>query len=70
VAASIAALVANIVGYPASDPHNAQAVTILQGHFTAAQTAATGTAANKATVAMRSTFALACQSPTFLSLGI
>jgi len=70
VSTSIASLVTSIVGYPASDPHYAMAVSILQSHFTAAQTAATGTATAKASTAMRSTFSLACQSPTFLALGI
>jgi hypothetical protein len=63
---AIAAMVQNIVGYPASDPHNSMAVTILQAHYTAAMSTGKATATN----ALRSTFALACQSPTFLSLGI
>jgi hypothetical protein len=65
VASTIAALVTNIVGYPPSDAHYAMAVSILQSHYTAAMTTGKATATN----AMRSTFSLACQSPTFLSLG-
>jgi hypothetical protein len=65
VTSAIADMVQRIVGYPPSDPHNAQAVQILQSHYTAA-VAAKATASN----ALRSTFALACQSPTFLSFGI
>jgi hypothetical protein len=69
VTTSIASLVTDVIGYPPSDPHYAMAVSILQAHYTAAQAAGTGAAAGKATNAMRSTFSLACQSPTFLSLG-
>ena len=72
VATSIAALVEKIVGYPAADPHHADAVQILTDHYNAAlaSSANTGTSTAKATNAMRSTFALACQSPTSLSFGL
>jgi hypothetical protein len=61
---AIADMVATIMGYPASDPHHDMAVTILHNHYTEA--AAAGTATN----ALRSTFSLACQSPTSLAFGL
>jgi hypothetical protein len=65
--AAIADMVSNIVGYPPSDSHYAMAVQILTDHFTMAMASP-----NKATAtnALRSTFSLACQSPTFLALGL
>jgi hypothetical protein len=65
VSSAIADMVQRIVGYPPTDPHYAQAVQILQAHYTAAVAAPAS-----ATNSLRSTFALACQSPTFLSFGI
>jgi hypothetical protein len=72
VATSIAALVEKIVGYPPADSHHDPAVAILTDHYNAAlaSSANTGSTAVKATNAMRSTFALACQSPTSLSFGL
>ncbi len=66
VSNSISDMVQRIMGYPLSDPHYAQAVQILTDHYTAAKSAAGGTA----TKAMQSTFAAACQSPTSLSFGL
>jgi hypothetical protein len=63
---AMAAMVQNIMGYPPSDDkHYAQALAILQEHYSAV-TAAKGTATN----ALRSTFTLACESPTSLSFGL
>jgi hypothetical protein len=71
VTTAIASMVQNIVGYSAGDPHYAMAVQVLTNHYSSAVSQQTsGTAATKNTNALRSTFALACQSPTFLSLGI
>jgi hypothetical protein len=58
-------MVTRVMGYPPSDPHHAPAVQILQDDYNAnvAQKA-------KPTDALRSTFALACQSPTTLSFGL
>jgi hypothetical protein len=72
VTSSIAALVETIVGYPPADNHHDSAVQILTEHYNAAlaSSANTGSTAAKATNAMRSTFALACQSPTSLSFGL
>jgi hypothetical protein len=68
VSAAIAAMVTNILGYPPSDSHNAMAATILQTHYNNATDRTMGNAT--ATNALRSTFALACLSPTLLALGI
>ncbi len=72
VASSIAGLVEKIVGYPPADAHHAAAVQILTDHYNAALASSsnTGNTTAKATNAMRSTFALACQSPTSLSFGL
>jgi hypothetical protein len=51
-----------IMGYTASDPHHDEALQILKDNF-----AASGT---NATNALRSTFSLACQSPTSLAFGL
>jgi hypothetical protein len=67
VTSALTDMVTRIVGYPPTDPHYAAALTILQSHYTAATT---GTTKATASNALRSTFALACQSPTSLSFGI
>lgn len=64
---SIAAMVQNIVGYPPSDSHYASALDILTRHYNNAQTSPYS--ATK-TNALRSTFSLACQSPTSLGIGM
>jgi hypothetical protein len=71
-AAAIADMVSRIVGYSAADPHYAMAVQILTDHYNSALTSTmnSGSTATKATNALRSTFALACQSPTSLSFGL
>jgi len=65
VAGSIEDMVTRVMGYLFSDSHHAGAVQILQDDYNAsiAQKA-------KATDALRSTFSLACQSPTTLSFGL
>jgi hypothetical protein len=65
-------MVSRIVGYSAADSHYAMAVQILTDHYNAALTSTqnTGTSTAKATNALRSTFAAACQSPTSLSFGL
>jgi hypothetical protein len=71
VTTAIDSMVQKIIGYPPSDPHYAMAIQILTSHYSSAVSAqTTGTAATKNTNALRSTFSLACQSPTFLSFGI
>ena len=58
-------LVTDIIGYPPSDSHYGTALSILQEHYSAVMSAK-GTATN----ALRSTFVLACESPTSLSFGL
>jgi hypothetical protein len=64
-ATAIPDMVTRVMGYPTTDPHYAQALQILQEDY-----AANVAAKAKATDALRSTFALACQSPTALSFGL
>jgi hypothetical protein len=67
--AAISDMVERVMGYPpADDHHHAQAIKILTDHHNAVLTQ-TG-ARNTATTALRSTFALACQSPASLSAGL
>jgi len=72
VQTAIADMVSRIVGYSAGDTHYAMAVQILTDHYNAALTSTqnSGTSTAKATNALRSTFAAACQSPTSLSFGL
>jgi hypothetical protein len=69
---AIADMVSRIVGYPPADAHYAMAVQILTDHYNAALTSTqnSGSTTAKATNALRSTFAAACQSPTSLSFGL
>jgi hypothetical protein len=68
-AAAITDMVERVMGYPPSDDHHhAQAIKILTDHYNAVL-AQTG-ARNTATTALRSTFALACQSPASVSAGL
>ena len=64
---AIDAMVQNIVGYPPGDAHYASALDILTRHYNDAQK--TPYSATK-TNALRSTFSLACQSPTSLGIGM
>jgi hypothetical protein len=64
-ATAMTKMVTDIMGYPPSDNHYAAALQILQEHYSAVMSAK-GTATN----ALRSTFTLACESPTSLSFGI
>jgi hypothetical protein len=64
---AIADMVQKIMGYPPGDTaHYAQALQILQAHYQAVL----GQNRNTATTALRSTFALACQSPASLAAGL
>jgi hypothetical protein len=65
-AATIADIVQRIMGYPPTDPAYAGAVQILQDNYNQHMAVARTTATN----AMRSTFALACESPTSVSFGL
>ncbi len=63
--AAIRDMVTRIMGYPPSDAHFAEALAILTENYRE-NIALKATATN----ALRSTFALACQSPTALSVGL
>ena len=65
VPAAIADMVQRVIGYPPNDPLYAGAMQILQDNYDA-HVAAKASATN----ALRSTFALACEAPTTLSLGL
>jgi hypothetical protein len=64
-AAAIEDMTVRIMGYTGSDPRHAEAVQILTSHYQAVL----ATKAS-ATNSLRSTFALACESPTSLSFGL
>jgi hypothetical protein len=64
-AAAIDDMAVRLMGYTATDPRHADAVTILTSHYNAVL-ATKATATNS----LRSTFALACESPTSLSFGL
>jgi hypothetical protein len=71
VPAAIEDMVVRVMGYPPSDVNHAAAVQILQQHYdTAAATKDTNNRNYTATNALRSTFVLACESPTALSFGL
>jgi hypothetical protein len=57
-------MVQKIMGYPPSDTNYAMAVSILQSHMQSAQ------AQSNASTALRSTFVLACESPTSVAVGL
>jgi hypothetical protein len=82
---AIVDLVERIMGYPPSDAHFDAAVSILEAHYAEALenppgggfqgggqfgTPTAGLGASAETNALRSTFALACQSPTALAIGL
>jgi hypothetical protein len=62
---AIADLVVTVMGLPANDPRAAEMTSILTDHHAAALAAGA-----TATLALRSTFTLACQSPLAVSLGL
>jgi hypothetical protein len=55
-----------VMGYPPSHPSRAQVMQILQDHYNGVL----AQGRNMATTALRSTFVLACESPTSVSLGL
>jgi hypothetical protein len=67
---AINAMVETVMGYPPSHPLHAQAAQILMDHQTAAAAGASGSSSSKATVGLRSAFALACESPRALGIGL
>jgi hypothetical protein len=65
-ASAIPDMVDKVMGYPPSDPKHGPALQILMAHYSAvlAQNR------NMATPALRSTFVLACESPSAVSVGL
>jgi len=66
----VADMVIRVMGYPPGDPLYAQAVQILMDNYTASMTATGLSTKPKAVDALRSTFVLACESPTSLAYGL
>ncbi len=62
---AIADFVGNLMGLVASDPRAVPATTLLKGHFTGAM--AQGASASDA---LKSTFVVACQAPSAVSIGM
>ncbi|HZU84786.1 MAG TPA: hypothetical protein VE987_17770, partial [Polyangiaceae bacterium] len=62
--AAIPDMVQRIMGYPPGDTNYPMAVSILQTHMQSAQ------AQSNASTALRSTFVLACESPTSVAIGL
>jgi hypothetical protein len=58
-------MVTTVMGLPASDPRAAEMSTILTDHYNDALKSGVG-----ASLALRSTFTLACESPLAVSLGL
>ena len=69
-AGAVEDMVTRLLGYPPGDPLHGPAVKILMDDFTASMTAAGVSPKPKAVDALRSTFVLACESPTSLSYGL
>jgi hypothetical protein len=63
---AISGMVQNIMGYSPGDSHYANALDILTRHYANAQSQSKASKTN----ALRSTFSLACQSPTSLAIGM
>jgi hypothetical protein len=59
-------MVSTVMGYPSGDGKHAQALQILTDHYNAVR----AQKGNSATNALRSTFVLACEAPTSVSIGL
>ena len=75
VPGAIANMVETLMGYPPGHPAHADAVQILQEHYDMARTTSSSSAGGRpgttsATNALRSTFILACESPTAVGIGL
>jgi hypothetical protein len=74
VPGAISNMVENLMGYPPGHPAYAEAKQILQEHYDGARMTRSGTggggATTSATNALRSTFILACESPTAVGIGL
>jgi hypothetical protein len=76
VPGAITNMVETLMGYPAGSAAHDQAVAILQAHYDGARMTTTSsgtggrTTMTSATNALRSTFILACESPTAVGIGL
>ena len=76
VPGAIANMVETLMGYPPGHPAHAEAMQILQEHYDMARTTSSSTGGGggrettSATNALRSTFILACESPTAVGIGL
>jgi hypothetical protein len=75
VPGAIANMVERLMGYPPAHPSHGEAIQILQEHYDGARMTRSGTGAGggqmtSATNALRSTFILACESPTAVGIGL
>jgi hypothetical protein len=74
VAGAIANMAETLMGYPPSHPLHGEAIQILQEHYDGARMTRSGTGGGgtmtSATNALRSTFILACESPTAVGIGL
>ena len=74
VPGAIANMVESLMGYPPGHPAHGEAIQILQAHYDGARMTTSGTGTRpgmtSATNALRSTFILACESPTAVGIGL
>jgi len=74
VPGAIANMVEKLMGYPPGHPAHGEAIQILQEHYDMARTTTSGGGTRpgmtSATNALRSTFILACESPTAVGIGL
>jgi hypothetical protein len=73
VPGAITNMVETLMGYPPGHPAHAEAIQILQAHYDGARMTTSGTGGRtttSATNALRSTFILACESPTAVGIGL
>jgi hypothetical protein len=76
VPGAIANMVETLMGYPPNHPAHAEAMQILQEHYDMARTTSSSSGGGgrpgmtSATSALRSTFILACESPTAVGIGL
>jgi len=76
VPGAIANMVETLMGYPPNHPAHAEAMQILQEHYDMARTTSSSSGGGgrpgmtSATNALRSTFILACESPTAVGIGL
>lgn len=68
--AAIADMVATVMALPPGDPRSGPAIQILTEHFASAQTAAGDSGTISVKDALRSTFQLACLSPSSVIVGL